>query len=307
MKKILILILVISYHVLPAQEIKPGPLYVLDGKIVADFKSVNPNSIERIEVLKEKDAIAKYGDAAKYGVIVMTSKVVSGRPQRESFDPAVTEVWDLAPATVTAGKNSGDAPSDAIILFTGNDLAEWTTTSGAPAAWDLKDGAMTVAKAAGGIKTKRTFGDIQLHIEWRTPAEVKGDGQGRGNSGIFFHELYELQVLDNYENQTYSNGQAGSIYKQSIPLVNVCRKPGEWQTYDVVFIAPRFGESTGRIISPAYITVFQNGVLIQNHVAITGPTQYKGLPVYKLHGKGSISLQDHGNPVSYRNIWVREL
>ncbi|GHN00697.1 hypothetical protein WSM22_21860 [Cytophagales bacterium WSM2-2] len=307
MKKIFILFLLITTFHLSAQDKKPDPVIVLDGKIVRGLNSINPNNIESVQILYGKDAVDKYGDTARNGVIVVTSKPKPGIPPRESLDPTVTEVWDLAPMVVTPGKNVGDAPSDAILLFVGTDLTEWTNSSGAVAAWDVKDGAMTVAKGAGGIKTKRTFGDIQLHIEWRAPAEVKGDGQGRGNSGIFFHEQYELQVLDSYENQTYSNGQAGSIYKQSIPLVNVCKKPGEWQAYDVVFIAPRFSETTGRIIAPANITVFQNGVLIQNHVEITGPSQYKGLPVYKLHGKGSISLQDHGNPVSYRNIWVREL
>src|SRR6478752_575136 len=225
---------------------------------------------------------------------------------RESLEPKVTEVWDLKPNKITPGTHQGAAPSDAIVLFEGKDLSKWSTLTGGDAKWDVKDGAVTVAKGTGDIKSKQTFGDIQLHIEWRTPSEIVGEGQGRGNSGIFLQERYELQVLDSYESVTYSNGQAGSIYKQSIPLVNACLKPGEWQTYDVIYTAPRFSEN-GRVIVPAYITVIQNGVLVQNHTQINGPTEYRGLPVYQPHGKASIKLQDHGNPVSYRNIWVREL
>ncbi len=225
---------------------------------------------------------------------------------RESLDPTVTEVWDLKPNKITAGVNPGEAPSDAIILFDGRDLSKWSTVAGADAKWEVKDGAFTVTKGLGDIKTKQTFGDMQLHIEWRTPSVIVGDGQGRGNSGIFLAERYELQVLDSYESPTYSNGQASSIYKQAIPLVNATRKPGEWQVYDVVFTAPKFSDN-GRVVTPASVTVFHNGVVTLNHYIITGPTEYKGLPVYKAHGKASIKLQDHGNPVSYRNIWVREL
>lgn len=225
---------------------------------------------------------------------------------RESLDPKVSEIWDLKPKKITATPTFTEAPSDAIVLFSGKDLNEWTTLDGAPAAWEVKDGAFTVAKGKGDIKTKKTFGDIQLHIEWRAPSEIVGEGQGRGNSGIFLQERYELQVLDSYESVTYSNGQAGSIYKQSIPLVNATRKPGEWQAYDVVYTAPKFSDN-GRMITPATITVIHNGAVIQNHTTIWGPTEYKGLPVYISHGKASIKLQDHGNPVSFRNIWIREL
>jgi hypothetical protein len=166
---------------------------------------------------------------------------------------------------------------------------------------------MTVVPGAGDIRTRRGFGDVQLHIEWRTPAEVSGEGQGRGNSGIFLMERYELQVLDSYENRTYANGQAGAIYKQHIPLVNASRRPGEWQSYDVVFTAPRFG-ADGTLLNPAYMTVFHNGVLIQNHVALRGPTRYIGEPSYEAHAdRAALVLQDHGNPVSYRNIWLREI
>jgi hypothetical protein len=165
---------------------------------------------------------------------------------------------------------------------------------------------MTVVKGAGNIVTKRSFGDCQLHIEFRTPAVVVGEGQGRGNSGIFLQSRYEVQVLDNYNNRTYSNGQAGSIYKQHIPLVNACRPPGEWQTYDIIYTAPRFN-ADGIRIAPGRVTVIQNGVLVQNNVEIRGTTEYDTMPKNFAHGKAPLELQDHGNPVSYRNIWIRDL
>lgn len=220
--------------------------------------------------------------------------------------PEDTEVWEPVPKVVTPGTSTNTAPGDAIVLFDGTSLHQWEAEKGGAAGWEVKDGAMTVVKGAGGIKTKQTFEDFQLHIEWRTPAEVTGESQGRGNSGIFMMGLYELQVLDNYNNRTYSNGQAGSFYKQRIPLVNVCRKPGEWQTYDVIWTAPRFN-ADGSLKSPARATVLQNGVLVQNNVELDGPTLYIGKPAYKQHGPGPIALQDHGNPVSYRNIWIRTL
>jgi hypothetical protein len=238
-------------------------------------------------------------------LFVSTVAFTQSQP-RESLDPRVTEVWEPKPPKVTPGKTAGDAPSDALILFDGKDLNEWTSLNGSAAKWDVKEGAMTVVKGTGDIKTKRTFGDLQLHIEWRAPSVIEGEGQGRGNSGIFLQERYELQVLDSYESVTYANGQAGSIYKQHSPLVNATRPPGEWQSYDVIYTAPRFSDN-GRVISPARITVLHNGVLIQNNIAIWGPSEFKGLPVYQSHGKAGIKLQDHGNPVSYRNIWVREL
>jgi hypothetical protein len=222
-------------------------------------------------------------------------------------DPATTEVWTPVPKVITPGKSAGEAPSDAIILFNGSSAAAWQHSNGDEAKWIVADNALTVKPGSGAIQTKQKFGDCQLHIEWRTPAEVKGDGQGRGNSGIFFMERYELQVLDSYNNKTYSNGQAASIYKQHIPLVNVCKPPGEWQSYDVVFTAPRFSD-LGMVIEPARITVIQNGVLVQNNVTIWGGTQYIGSPTYEKHAaKESIVLQDHGNLTSFRNIWIREL
>lgn len=221
-------------------------------------------------------------------------------------DPKLTEVWKPVPAIVTPGEN-GEAPSDALLLFDGKNLDEWTNVKGEKAAWKVENGTMTVAGGSGAIKSKQKFADFQLHIEWRTPSVVAGEGQGRGNSGILIQERYEVQVLDSYDNLTYSNGQAGSIYKQHIPLVNASKKPGEWQTYDIIFSAPRFNDD-GSLKEAAYITVIHNGVLIQNHVKIKGGTRYIGQPEYEKHQlRESLLLQDHGNPVSFRNIWVREL
>ncbi|HET9825003.1 MAG TPA: DUF1080 domain-containing protein [Chitinophagaceae bacterium] len=239
-------------------------------------------------------------------LIIIFSAATSAQV-REGGDPKLSEVWQPEPRVVTPGKTSQDAPSDAIVLFNGKDLSQWQDAKGGSAKWKVQDGYMQVAPGTGIIQTKRAFGDCQLHIEWRTPDTVRGEGQGRGNSGIFFMGLYELQVLDNYHNRTYSNGQAGSIYKQSMPLVNVCRPPGEWQTYDIIFTTPRFN-SDSTLNSPARITVFQNGVLVQNNFSLWGSTQYIGIPVYNMHaGKLPLALQDHGNTVRYRNIWIREL
>ena len=225
---------------------------------------------------------------------------------QEEIDPKLTEVWEPEPPVVSPGKG-GSAPSDAIVLFDGTSFDSWTNDDGGPVKWILENGHMSVVKETGQIVSKQGFGDCQLHIEFRTPKEVKGKGQGRGNSGIFLQKRYEVQVLDSYQNRTYSNGQAGSIYKQHIPLVNASRPPGEWQTYDIFFTAPRFNDD-GTVQSPGYITVVHNGVLIQNHVEIKGPTVYRGEPKYKAHGmKEPITIQDHDNPVSFRNIWVREL
>ncbi len=222
--------------------------------------------------------------------------------------PESSEIWEPQPRIITPGDKPGDAPSDAQILFDGKNLDQWIAADGSAPKWTIKDGAFTVVAGGKDIKTKKEFGSFQLHVEWRTPSEVNPSqtSQGRGNSGIFLQERYEVQVLDNYENKTYANGQASSIYKQHIPLVNVCKKPGEWQAYDIFFTAPRFNKE-GRVLEPAYVTVMQNGALTLNHVALWGPTEYIGFPVYKAYDMGAIRLQDHGNPVSYRNIWIRNL
>ena len=239
---------------------------------------------------------------------------------KDSFsqgDPKLTEVWSPVPKVVTPGKMSSDAPSDAIILFDGKNLDEWVSVKDTtkPAEWKVADGIITVDKSKGNIQTKRKFMDYQLHLEWKIPENITGSGQSRGNSGVFLastgpgDEGYEIQVLDNYNNTTYVNGQAASIYKQYIPLVNACKKPGEWQTYDIIWTAPRFNED-GSLKSAARVTAFHNGVLTQNNVELKGVTLYIGQPYYKMHGASPLKLQAHGDPsepISYRNIWIREL
>lgn len=243
--------------------------------------------------------------------LLFVAMVVVAQKEKKSDEmtPGMTEKWDPEISKITPGETPVDAPSDAIVLFDGMDIeSEWTNGEGEKPGWLVADGCVTVTKGTGTIKTKRVFEDYQLHIEWRTPAEVIGESQGRGNSGIFMQERYEVQVLDNYNNRTYRNGQAGSLYKQHPPLVNACKGPGEWQTYDIIYIAPRFSDN-GTYFTPPTITILHNGVLVQNNVKLRGPTEYIGIPEYtvKKHGPGSIVLQDHGNPVSYRNIWIREL
>lgn len=236
--------------------------------------------------------------------------VMAQTPEPMKMKPEMTEIWDPEIRVITPGETPVQAPSDAIVLFDGSNLeTEWTNGDGGKAEWIVADGCVTVKKGTGTIKTKRVFQDYQLHIEWRTPAEVVGESQGRGNSGIFMQGIYELQVLDNYNNRTYRNGQAGSIYKQHPPLVNACKAPGVWQTYDIIYTAPRFNEDGITFFTPPTITVLHNGVLVQNNAKMRGPTEYIGVPEYtvKKHGPGGLVLQDHGNPVSYRNIWIREL
>lgn len=230
--------------------------------------------------------------------------------------PEATEYYSPVPTVVTPGTTFSDAPSDAIVLFDGKNLDQWINTKDStPAKWVLADNAMTVNKATGDIQTRASFTDFQLHIEYRIPENITGSGQARGNSGIFLAALpwgaggYELQVLDNYKNTTYVNGQAGSMYKQAVPLVNACKKPGEWQYYDVIWTAPKFSKE-GILISLARVTVFHNGVLVQNNVSLLGDTPYIGQPQYRPHGPAPIKLQAHGDksePISYRNIWLRQL
>jgi hypothetical protein len=244
----------------------------------------------------------------------LTTAVVAQQGAKPS--PKDTEVWEPEPPIVTPGKTDADPPSDAIVLFDGTSLDEWENVKdGSPAGWKVHDGVMTVHKPAGNIQTKRTFSNYQLHLEWRIPPDITGKDQARGNSGVFLASTgtgdggYELQILDSYQNRTYSNGQAGAVYKQAMPLVNAMRKPGEWQTYDIVWTAPTFNED-GSLKSPARITAFHNGVLIQNNFELEGETRYIGKPTYTAHGPTPIKLQAHGDPsepISFRNIWVREL
>lgn len=224
----------------------------------------------------------------------------------EPTKPEATEFWTPVPNIVKPGVVNSQAPSDAIVLFDGSNFGEWEHLDGNPVTWTLADNAMTVKPKGGDIRSKRSFGNCQLHIEWRTPSVVKGTSQGRGNSGIFFQERYELQVLDNYDNATYTNGQASSIYKQTRPLVNACKGPGEWQTYDAIYTAPIF-DAQGKKIKSGMITVFHNGVLTQFNTEIQGTTEYIGWPKNIAHGEAPFKLQDHGDLVSYRNIWVRRL
>ena len=230
--------------------------------------------------------------------------------------PEATEVWSPVPPVVTPGATDSAPPSDAIVLFNGANQDAWVSAKDqSPARWTVHDGVLTVNKSAGSIETKQTFQDYQLHIEWKIPTDITGSGQSRGNSGVFLASTgpgdlgYELQVLDSYHNTTYVNGQAGSIYKQSPPLANVNRPPGQWQSYDVVWTAPRFNPD-GSLKTPAYVTAFFNGVLVQNHFQLQGQTLYIGKPFYKAFGRAPIKLQAHGDPsppISFRNIWVRPL
>lgn len=227
-----------------------------------------------------------------------------------AMKPQMTEYYEPVPKMVNPGPYAGVVapPTDAIVLFDGKDLSKWKGKDG-DAKWKVENGVFTVAKGTGDIETKQTFQDYQLHIEWQIPEDIQGQSQARGNSGVFMQGIYEVQLLDSYNNPTYVNGQAGSIYKQSPPLVNAMRKPGEWQVYDIIYTAPRFKEN-GSLFSPARITVLHNGVMVQNNFVLLGNTPNVGLPKYKAHGKGPIKLQDHGDPskpISFRNVWIREL
>ncbi|MES2648760.1 MAG: DUF1080 domain-containing protein [Bacteroidota bacterium] len=229
-----------------------------------------------------------------------------------------TEFYSPVPPVITPGNYTySTAPSDAIVLFDGKDLDQWVSADdpSKSAQWLLADSAMTVNKKSGDIQTRSSFTDFQFHIEYKIPANITGKGQARGNSGIFLAALpwgpggYELQVLDNYKNTTYVNGQVGSMYKQAVPLANACRKPGEWQTYDVIWTAPKFNDH-GILMSPARVTAIHNGVVVQNNTTLLGDTPYIGQPSYRVHGASPIKLQSHGDPsepISYRNIWLRQL
>jgi hypothetical protein len=240
---------------------------------------------------------AAVGVAAAGGVAVWTVNACAGGGQKE-FKSGI--VWP-EPKVVAPGKVDSEPPADAIVLFDGKDLSKWNGGE----KWEVKDGYAVVM--GGDITTKDSFGDYQLHVEFATPEKVSGSGQGRGNSGVFLANRYEVQVLDSYENKTYFDGQCASLYKQSPPMVNACRKPGEWQSFDILFTAPRFAED-GMVLKPGYVTVIHNGVAVQNHFELQGGTFYDRPPSYQKHPeKQPIRLQNHGNPVKYRNIWIREI
>ena len=241
-----------------------------------------------------------------------TSQTTAAKPTHED-----TEFYKPAPSVVTPSAMVGQPPSDAIVLFDGKDVSQWVSAKDkAPADWDVANGVMTVKKGGGGnIETKQSFKDYQLHLEWKIPASITGEGQGRGNSGVFLASLgpgdagYELQIMDSYNNPTYTNGMLGSIYKQAVPLANAARKPGEWSSYDILWTAPRFN-GDGSVKTPAFVTVLLNGVLVEDHYALKGQTLYVGQPFYKSYESAPIKLQAHGDksePISFRNIWVRNV
>jgi hypothetical protein len=233
-------------------------------------------------------------------MLILAGTIGAGAPDGLAQGEYLSGVKWPEPPVVTPGKKCGDPPSDAIVLFDGKDLSKWENGD----KWIVKDGVATVKDT--DITSKQSFGDCQLHVEWSAPVPAKGTGQHRGNSGVFLMDRYELQVLDSYENETYFDGQASAIYKQTPPMVNVTRPPGEWNTYDIVWNGPKFKDD-GSLESPAHITVLHNGVLTLNHFALEGNTPFTEFPHYEKHGKLPIHLQNHGDPVRYRNIWVREL
>ena len=257
-----------------------------------------------------KTAPAKTEPAEKKPVKIQYVDTPSGRwmihDESRPAPPVIT------PGTFSSARRVGQAPSDAVILFDGTDesMKNWTDTKGNASKWIVSEGYMESVKGAGPIQTKEGFGSCQLHVEFATPATVQGNSQGRGNSGVFLQGEYEVQVLDSYENKTYPDGQCSALYGRSVPLVNACRKPGEWQTYDIVYHSAIFGKN-GKITRKPTFTVIQNGVLVQDHVTLEGGTGWDGphaISGFKpIPDKGPVQLQDHGNPVRYRNIWIRPL
>lgn len=231
-------------------------------------------------------------------------------PEPEKMTPGMSEYWTPQRKVVTPGDiKTNTAPSDAIVLFDGKDLSKWENSDGKAAGWNVHDGVVTVNKKNGDIRTKEKFGNFQLHLEWCAPKGIEGSSQARGNSGVYLQGMYEVQVLDNYENETYIDGMVGSIYKQTPPLVNVMRKPGEWNVYDIIYTAPIFNANGTYLYRPR-VTIMQNGVVLQNNTEILGTTEYIGFPRTVKHGDGPILLQSHGDPsapISFRNIWIRKM
>ncbi len=286
--------------------------YATSGLIIPFTGTLNGDNLELRTVVQGKELKGTLNRIGEGQRMLITPRM----------KPGMTEYWEPVPRKVDPGpyQNMVPAPADAVVLFVGKDLSKWKSRDGSNAGWKVEDGVITVVKGTGDITTRQKFGDYQLHIEWKVPADIQGESQARGNSGVFLQDMsdelkipmywYEVQVLDNYDNPTYVNGQAGSIYKQNPPLVNAMRKPGEWNVYDIMYTAPRWNEN-GQLFSPARVTVYHNGILVQNNFEIRGHTAYIGHPQYfKPHGKAPISLQDHGDPskaISFRNIWLREL
>ena len=250
-------------------------------------------------------AMKIFGFAALIGVSVCFGQAPTITWKIHDRERPLPPVVD--PGTPSTQDAPGKPPSDAIVLFDGKDLSQWETGKKEPAKWKVENGYFEVVEKSGAIQTKQGFGDCQLHVEFREPSPPKGEDQDRGNSGVFLMNQYEIQVLDSYQSKTYADGSAASLYGQYPPLVNASRPPGQWQTYTIVFHRPRF-DTAGKLLKPARVTVFHNGVLVQDNVELTGPTGHKERPPYKVGpDKGPIGLQDHGHPVRYRNIWIREL
>ncbi|HLR26748.1 MAG TPA: DUF1080 domain-containing protein [Fodinibius sp.] len=240
-------------------------------------------------------------------IIFMGSFAACAQQNGDEMKPEDTEWYSPIPAKVTPSDDHYmKPPSDAIVLFDGEDVSQWKSSDGGEVPWEVESGQLTVRPGTGDIETRDSFGSFQLYIEWRPPGNDTLEGQDKGNSGIFLQNRYELQVLNAFENPTYVNGMAGSIYKQTAPLVNPSKKPGQWESYNIAYTAPEFNED-GSVASPARVTVIWNGVVVQNNTKIKGNTPYVGLPEYKPHGKAPIRLQDHNSKVSYRNIWIRDL
>lgn len=256
--------------------------------------------------LSLKTAVLLWASAACAGATAQNQY-----PEPEPMRPGMSEYWTPQPKVVTPGDiRTNSAPSDAIVLFDGRDLLAWKSAkTDGPAEWTVHDGVFTVDKKKGDIVTRQEFGNFQLHLEWCVPEGITGTSQARGNSGVFLQNMYEIQILDNYGNETYVNGQAGSVYKQTPPLANAMRKPGEWNVYDIIYSAPVFKED-GTYRVPPRVTVIQNGVVLQDNTTILGTTEYIGFPKVIPHGAGPIRLQSHGDksaPISFRNIWIREM
>ena len=279
---------------------------VLSLAVLGSSCAAGDKIVEKDPVIKKWYETDKDGKKVKY----MT---IDGIKVHETDETKQPQPPVIEPGYSSCGETVGKAPSDAIVLFDGTDktMQNWTDTKGGPTKWKFVDGALESVKKAGYIQTKQKFGSCQLHVEWAAPSTVIGDGQGRGNSGVFLMGIYEVQVLDCFENKTYPDGQTGALYGRSKPLVNACRKPGEWQSYDIIFHRPIFDKETGEVLKMATFTVLHNGVLVQDHVKLTGGTGWRGyhsISEYAAHDdEGTICLQDHGNPVRFRNIWVRPL
>ena len=290
------------------RSIRGGAVLALAAHILlgeARAENIDPNTAELIKMLRTAGLCRPNAECAPSPEAVKMFQAAKA-----------TEQWEPVPPNVTPGANAEAPPSDAIILFDGKNLDQWVNAKDhMPARWPVHDGTLTVDKALGNIETRQHFRDYQLHLEWQVPKNITGEGQLRGNSGLFLASTgpgdagYEIQILDSWKNPTYVNGQAGSIYKQTAPLANASREPGKWQSYDIIWTAPVF-DSDGSLKSPAYVTVLHNGVLVQNHTPLAGETVFVGRPTYHAYDRAAVKLQAHPDlsaPIQFRNIWLRKL